>query len=146
MTTILTHIRQLLNVRQDPVLLRGRAMCDLPAIEDAYLVIEDGIIAAYGTMKQFPDHYHQHADTLDVRGGLVLPAWCDSHTHLVFAGSRESEFVDRIRGLSYADIAVKGGGSSTPPVCSTRLPRTNSSGSRGKGCRRWLLLERGPPR
>ena len=110
MTTILTHIRQLLNVRQDVSPLHGRAMCELPAIEDAYVVIEDGIIAAYGMMKNFPAHYRHHADTLDVAGGLVLPAWCDSHTHLVFGGSRESEFVDRIRGLSYADIARKGGG------------------------------------
>src|SRR5918993_2643159 len=106
--TILTNISFLVNCRSETRLLRGSELAILPCIENAYLVIEDDTIAAFGPMADlgFRDGSHN----IDVTGQMVLPAWCDSHTHLVFAGSRESEFVDKIKGLSYAQIAAKGGG------------------------------------
>lgn len=111
MTTLFINIAQLVNVREQSELLRGKNLGILPVIEDAYLLVEDGIIAGYGHMYELelnvpdiPPH------VVDLYGQFVLPAWCDSHTHIVFAGSRENEFVDKINGLSYADIAAKGGG------------------------------------
>jgi imidazolonepropionase len=87
--------------------LRGSALAELPCIGDGWLLIEDEHIAALGPMESPPP---PAAGTIDASGGFVMPAWCDSHTHLVFAGSRESEFVDKIRGLSYAEINARGGG------------------------------------
>jgi imidazolonepropionase len=88
--------------------LRGKALAHLPQIEQAWLLIEDDVIAACGKMTE---GIMPAADEVtDVRGAMVLPAWCDSHTHLVFAASRESEFIDKIKGLSYAEIAARGGG------------------------------------
>ena len=115
MTTIITNIKQLLGTRKTNEPLRGKELAELPAIEDAYLIIENGMIAAYGSMssipKSNPDSYRgQNPKSIDVTGQIVLPCWCDSHTHLVFAASREEEFVDKIRGASYAEIAAKGGG------------------------------------
>lgn len=82
-------------------------MGELPVIDDAFLLIEKERIAGFGPMSGAPER----ADTLiDASGRMVFPSWCDSHTHLVFAGSRETEFVDRIRGLSYEEIARRGGG------------------------------------
>lgn len=111
MTTLITNIQQLINVRAQNELLRGKALADLPVIEHAFLLIEDGMIADYGNMyelelklPQLPKHI------IKADGQFVLPAWCDSHTHLVFAGSRENEFVDKINGLSYTEIAANGGG------------------------------------
>lgn len=108
---LIQHISQLVNVREENQLLRGIALADLPVIEDAFILIEDGIIAEYGYMyelelkvPQLPKHI------IDADGQFVLPAWCDSHTHLVFAKTREEEFIDKIKGMSYADIAAKGGG------------------------------------
>ena len=103
---IITNIQQLVNVREQTHLLRGAELAELPVIKNAYLIIEDGIIAGYGEMKDAPKVSPKGGDL----EGAVLPCWCDSHTHLVFAGSRENEFVDRIKGLSYAEIAAKGGG------------------------------------
>ncbi|MEN9686950.1 MAG: hypothetical protein RLZZ28_2736, partial [Bacteroidota bacterium] len=87
-------------------------MAELPILENAYLVIKDGLINAYGSMAELPNIPKQQlpSDRYDARGASVLPTWCDSHTHLVFAASREEEFVDKIKGLSYAEIAAKGGG------------------------------------
>jgi imidazolonepropionase len=79
-------------------------------MENAYLLVEDGSIAAYGSMQNLSYSASDFTEHFCAAGRLVLPSWCDSHTHLVYAGSRESEFVDKIRGLSYADIAAKGGG------------------------------------
>ena len=87
--------------------LSGKSMSELPSVENAFLLIENGIVHSYGEMKDCPERAEE---TIDASGRIVLPAWCDSHTHLVFAGSRESEFVDRIKGLSYEEIAAKGGG------------------------------------
>ena len=111
MATLITHIKQLINTREENQLLRGASLAHLPFIEDAFLLIEDGIIAEYGAMyelelkvPQLPNHIIEAVDQ------LVMPCWCDSHTHIVFAGSRENEFVDKIKGLSYAEIAARGGG------------------------------------
>lgn len=103
---LITNIERLLNVRKQPELLRGHMLKELPMIERAWLWIVDGRIADYGSMEFCPDV----PEVFDAQGATVLPAWCDSHTHLVFAASRENEFVDKINGLSYAEIAAKGGG------------------------------------
>ncbi len=86
----------------------GRDMQHLPAIHHAYLLVQDGKIAAFGPMAQCPEV--PGAQVEDATGRMLLPCWCDSHTHLVFAASRENEFVDRIHGLSYEEIAQRGGG------------------------------------
>jgi imidazolonepropionase len=108
--TIITNIKQLLGVRENPVLLKGKELAVLPAVNNAYLVVENGLIAEYGSMDQLPWTDPAGDTLIDASGQLVLPAWCDSHTHLVFAASREDEFIDKIKGLSYAEIAAKGGG------------------------------------
>lgn len=89
--------------------LAGPAMNELPTIKNAYLSIKNGLIESYGPMLHSPERsdYHQ---IIDAHGKMILPAWCDSHTHLVYAGNRSSEFVDRIKGLSYEQISAKGGG------------------------------------
>jgi imidazolonepropionase len=107
---IITNIKQLVNVRKQSHLLRGAELAELPVIDNAYLIIEDGIIAEYGKMQDMQHATHNTHHTIDVSGQFILPAWCDSHTHIVFAGSRENEFVNKIEGLSYAEIAAKGGG------------------------------------
>ena len=100
-----------MNTREQTELLRGKALANLPVIDDAFLLIEDGIIAEYGAMYELELKVpNPPVDIIDADGQLVLPAWCDSHTHIVFARTREEEFIDKIRGMSYAEIAAKGGG------------------------------------
>lgn len=112
MTTVITNIKQLVNVRTENKLLRGSELQDLPIIENAYLVVEDGLIKDFGEMKGLllADARFLNANIIDAEQATILPTYCDSHTHIVFAASRENEFVDKINGLSYADIAAKGGG------------------------------------
>ena len=111
MTTLFKNIQQLVGVLETNSLLRGKALAHLPVIQDAFLLVEDGIILAFGHMHELDIIVpHQPINTIDVTGQFVLPAWCDSHTHLVFAKSREGEFVDKLNGKSYADIAANGGG------------------------------------
>jgi imidazolonepropionase len=110
MTVLVTNIKQLVGVRDESLLLRGQELAQLPVIEDAYLLVNDGVIAAFGEMKQLGEWANTIEHTVDAKGQFVLPAWCDSHTHLVFAASREEEFVDKINGMSYEAIAAKGGG------------------------------------
>ena len=87
--------------------VKGAEMAQLPLLNDAFLLCEGDRIAAFGKMQHCPER----ADTIiDAQGGMVFPSWCDSHTHIVFAASREEEFVDRIKGLSYEEIAERGGG------------------------------------
>src|SRR3984957_3502610 len=110
---LIYNIRQLVNTRMDSRPLRGAEMAVLPAIDDAWLHIETDRIAAFGPMSALPPDLALLVGTdaaTDAGGCLVLPAWVDSHTHLVFAGSRESEFVDKLKGLSYAEINARGGG------------------------------------
>lgn len=83
-------------------------MAELPTLKNAWLYINHGIIEDYGIMAKMGPH--QGFKTIDCSGKTVLPAWCDSHSHIVYAGNREQEFVDRINGLSYQEIAEKGGG------------------------------------
>lgn len=110
-TTLIKNIGQLVNTRDQNELLRSSALANLPMIENAFLLIEDGTIADYGYMYELEIEVpYLPKNIIDAKGQFVLPAWCDSHTHLVFAGSRENEFVDKIKGLSYAEIASNGGG------------------------------------
>lgn len=91
-------------------ILAGAAMAQLPMVEGAWLLAEDGRIAAFGTMDALPATAVQADQVIDAAGGYVLPGWCDPHTHTVFAASREEEFVDKIKGRTYQEIASKGGG------------------------------------
>jgi len=109
MRLVLTHIKELLQVREPSVsIVRGAEMKELPALKNAWLLIEDDRISDFGSMDAL-DKFSVD-ETIDCTGKMVLPAWCDSHTHLVYAGNREQEFVDRINGLTYQEIAEKGGG------------------------------------
>nr|MBP6643975.1 imidazolonepropionase [Flavobacteriales bacterium] len=91
-------------------ILAGAAMAHLPMVEDAWLLAEDGRIAAFGPMATLPKNSEQADEVIDAKGGYVLPGWCDPHTHAVFAAPREEEFVDKIKGCTYQEIAAKGGG------------------------------------
>ena len=94
-----------------PVMKQGKEMADLPIIENAFLALEDGVIVEYGPMEEWGGIADwRDLEIIDAEGKFVLPAFCDSHTHTVFAKSREEEFVDRIHGLSYEEIALRGGG------------------------------------
>lgn len=109
MKILLKNIKELLQIRETGLQkVAGEAMNLLPSIENAWLLLEDDVIKAFGSMNTLAE---TSADkTIDCTGKMVLPTWCDSHTHIVYAGNREQEFVDRIKGLSYQEIAEKGGG------------------------------------
>ena len=109
---LLKNIGQLLQVWDEaPERICGEEMKKLPVIEDAWLAIEDGMIADYGSMETFPGIIDWSGlEVMDCENRLVFPSWVDSHTHLVFAGTRELEFRDRIQGMSYEEIAARGGG------------------------------------
>ena len=109
MDILIENIKGLVSVCSDsPNILSGESMDQITVIENAYLLISEGKILEFGPMN---DSNIDRADTqIDAGGRFVLPSFVDSHTHLVFAGSREGEFVDKIKGLSYAEIAAKGGG------------------------------------
>ena len=109
MRTIIINIKELLQIRANDVLkVSGAAMAILPSIKNAFLVIENGLIADFGLMDNCPELSNE--TIIDATDKFVLPAWCDSHTHIVYAGNREGEFVDRIKGKSYQEIAANGGG------------------------------------
>ena len=108
MNVLFINIKELIQVREKAVdFLSGKEMNVLPTIKNAFLLIENGLIANYGLMKNCPETTFK---TIDATGRMILPSWCDSHTHLVYAGNRESEFTDRIKGFSYKEIAENGGG------------------------------------
>ena len=109
MTTLIINIKELLQVRDAGIAkVSGAEMAILPSIKNAFLLIKDNLIADFGTMDNLPKI---DADkVIDATGRIVLPSWCDSHTHIVYAGNREQEFVDRINGLTYEEIANRGGG------------------------------------
>ncbi len=110
MKTLIINIKELLQVRDNSVLkVSGAEMAILPTIKNAYLIIQDGLIADFGSMEDLPEDLNPEK-CIDADGKIVLPTWCDSHTHIVYAGNREQEFVDRINGLSYEEIANRGGG------------------------------------
>jgi len=110
MKLLVKNIATLAGIDRQGLLRRqGQQMRELNCINDAYLLVEDGVIADFGSEADLvmPD---SEVAVIDAEGGTVLPSWCDSHTHIVYAGSREQEFVDKINGLSYAEIARRGGG------------------------------------
>ncbi len=107
---LIRNIKGLVQVRENfngPVC--GRAMAVLPVLADAYLIVSNGVISGYGSMKDLPSSIRSAA-TIDVAGRFVFPSFVDSHTHLVYAASREEEFVMKIKGATYEEIAAKGGG------------------------------------
>ena len=109
MTTLLINIKELLQVRETALAkVSGAEMAILPTIKNAFLLIKDNLIADFGTMDNVPKIAPDKI--IDATGKIVLPSWCDSHTHIVYAGNREQEFVDRINGLTYEEIANRGGG------------------------------------
>ena len=112
MKLLIKNIGELIQVEieiKDRVL--GKKMKDLDTLKDAYLLIENGLISDFGPMRDISKFLNDSEMQIeDAKGGMVFPSWIDSHSHLVFASSRESEFVDRIQGLSYQEIAQKGGG------------------------------------
>jgi imidazolonepropionase len=110
MKTTYTNIKQLSGIQDNisTLKLKGKEMSKLKSVENAYLESENGLITGFGEMADLPISVIQNE--VDCTGKVILPAWCDSHTHLVFAGTRETEFVDRINGLTYEEIAARGGG------------------------------------
>ncbi len=109
MLTLLINIKELLQIREATIeKVSGAEMATLPILKNAYLLIENNWIKAFGTMDNLPKI--EIDKIIDCSGRMVLPSWCDSHSHLVYAGNREQEFVDRINGLSYEEIANRGGG------------------------------------
>lgn len=110
MKHLFINIHILAGVGEHPGQKRGKALQDLGIIQDAFLLTNHGLIEDYGEMKSIDFNEYAPAEVHDVSGQCILPCWVDSHTHLVFAGSREDEFVDKLKGLSYAEIAAHGGG------------------------------------
>ncbi len=109
MRTLFKNIGQLVQVRESSsAIIRGSMMSDLPVIEDAYLLVEDDLIAEYGAMTTWDSRTVN--ETIDVQGRLLMPTFVDSHTHMVFAANREEEFVMKIKGMDYQSIAKAGGG------------------------------------
>ncbi|MEZ4854496.1 imidazolonepropionase [Flavobacterium sp.] len=109
MKTLLINIKELLQVRETAIeKVSGNEMKTLPKIDNAFLLIENGKIADFGKMENCPNY--ENCELVDATGRVVLPTWVDSHTHIVYAGNRIQEFVDRINGLSYEEIANRGGG------------------------------------
>ena len=109
-TTLIYNIATLGGIdRKGRLRLQGSEMAQFETLDNAYLLIQDGRIADFGSMESLPQ-LAADVKRVDAEGGTVMPSFCDSHTHIVNAGSRESEFVDKINGLSYAEIAKRGGG------------------------------------
>ena len=109
MATLFKNIKELIQVRTESVsFLSGKEMSELPTIKNAFLVVENGLIVDFGKMDNCPTI--NFSEVIDATGKMILPSWCDSHTHIVYAGNREGEFVDRINGMSYEEIANNGGG------------------------------------
>ncbi len=109
MRILFKNIKELVQVREKEIsFVSGIEMNTLPSIKNAYLLVENDTISDYGTMHNCPDF--KVDKTVDASDKIILPTWCDSHTHIVYAGNREGEFVDRINGLSYEEIANNGGG------------------------------------
>ncbi len=112
MKTVIKNISELIQTETNPKKwVAGKEMSKISSIKEAFLEYEDGIITSFGSMEQWKGiEDWNNTEIIDAEGGMVFPTYCDSHTHLVFAASREGEFVDRINGLSYEEIAEKGGG------------------------------------
>jgi len=109
---LIKNIKGLVQVGEElPMVRKGKEMRELPILENAFLALEDGEVVGYGPMNEWEGISDwRDLEIVDADGCFVLPAFCDSHTHAVFAKTREEEFVDRIHGLTYEEIALKGGG------------------------------------
>lgn len=111
MKTVYKNIKQLIGAYGSPVgLLEGAAMADARSVDNAFLIVKDGVVEKFGRMDSLSDADVADATVEDLSGQFVFPAFADSHTHIVYAGSREQEYEDKIRGLSYVEIARRGGG------------------------------------
>ena len=109
MTKLFINIKELIQVRDITIKkVSGKEMNNLPTIKNAFLLIDNELIKSFGTMEELQDF--DVDQTIDCTDKMILPSWCDSHTHIVYAGNREQEFIDRINGLSYEEIAENGGG------------------------------------
>ena len=132
MRTLVDNIGCIFGIeRQGRLRLCGEEMGSMETLEDAWLLVEDGRIAAFGSASEgMPEDVDRR---VDAAGGTLFPSFCDSHTHLVYAGSREQEFLDKINGLSYEEIAEA---YSPPPTGCTPLRKTNSTPRRWNECGR----------
>ena len=111
MRTLIKNIKTLVGVGSEGKLrLQGAEMAQLGTIDDAWLLVDGERISSFGKMRCLDEATACADHVVDAQGGMVLPSWCDPHTHIVYAGSREGEFVDKIRGMSYEEIAKRGGG------------------------------------
>ncbi len=110
MSILIENIKKLVQVEDQPRrFVAGKEMANLACIDNAWLLIENGLVSAFGKMDD-PERHKSSSRTIDAKGKMVFPAFCDSHTHLVYPASREIEYVDKIKGLSYEEIAKRGGG------------------------------------
>lgn len=115
---VIKNIKEIIQTEHEPVQLprAGKALSQLSNVKDGYIAIEDGTIASFGETSFYENDtvvsgmLDKGAQVIDASGKMVMPAFCDSHTHLVYAGSREMEYSDKLRGLSYQEIAARGGG------------------------------------
>ncbi len=108
---LITNIKGLVGLHpKDKLVLRGTELDHLPVLENAWLLIEGGLIKDFGEMDSIPPHTSNLPSQISAKGRYVLPSWCDSHTHIVFAASREEEFAMKIQGKTYEEIAAAGGG------------------------------------
>ena len=108
---LITNIKALVGIHpKEKLVLRGSEMANLPVLENAWILLENGLIKDFGSMTSIPSNISNLLSKISAQGKFVIPAWCDSHTHLVFAASREEEFVMKIGGKSYEEIAIAGGG------------------------------------
>lgn len=140
---LITNIRELHGVNDTVQSLRGAAMDTTGRIDNAWMLIEDGIIAGFGSADTIPSLDEGTFELLDACGGIAHPAFCDSHTHIIYAGSREGEFIDKINGLTYEEIARRGGGilnsadrlaeASEDELFEAALRRLRQAASRGTG-------------
>lgn len=148
MKTLIRNIGQIAGIVEAGVMRKeGVSMSETGTLESAWLLIEDDKIACFGPMSDCPDLSQESGqdsfDVIDADGGFVLPAFCDSHSHIVFAGTREQEFLDKIKGLSYAEIAAHGGGilnsadllhnTSEDELCRQAMERVNEMMAKGTG-------------
>ena len=143
MRTLVHNIACIFGIeRQGRTRLCGEEMGRMETLEDAWLLVEDGRIAAFGSASEgMPEDVGRR---VDARGGMLFPSFCDSHTHLVYAGSREQEFLDKINGLSYEEIARRGGGilnsadrlhaASEDELYATAMERVREIAAMGTGC------------
>ncbi|MGI6222073.1 MAG: imidazolonepropionase [Prevotella sp.] len=144
MRLIIYNIKTIFGIRpKDCLRVCGEEMKNPYSLDNAWLIVRDGVIERFGEMTSFPKDEH-FDESVDARGGMLLPAFCDSHTHLVYAGQREQEWVDKIRGLSYAEVARRGGGilnsadllhlTSEDELYRQAMERVNEIAAKGTGC------------